>query len=125
MAMNLVQAGSAGGVGLISGVLESQPAINLGGQSVAASMLAEIAAVAGGTVLQFVSPYTMPSVVDGLVDGGIALLARRIVGMVQHPAAAAGMRQWAGSPAATRVGAFANGRGMNASGVDSNKYQFV
>lgn len=125
MALNLVQAGASAGIGVISGVLEGQTGVTLGTTVIPASGLAEAAAVVGGVALQFFAPYTMPDMVDGLVDGlvdgGIALLGRRVVQMVQHPT---GSPMFA--PMATRVGALAGGiRGLNASGVSSNKYQFV
>ena len=121
MGMNFVQVGGAAGVGLLSGVLESQPAISLGGQNIPASALAEGVALIGGAVLQFAMPYTMPALVDGVVDGGVALLAKRLTRMAQSGSGFA-----AYSPMATRIGALNGaGRGLNASGVGSNKYQYV
>lgn len=121
MGMNLVQVGGAAAAGLLSGVLESQAPVVIGGQSLPASAIAEGVAVIGGAALQMFMPYTMPALVDGLVDGGVALLAKRIVKM----AVPAGTGSYS-FPMATRVGALNGGaRGMNASGVSSNKFQFV
>lgn len=123
MAMNFVQVGGAAGVGLLSGVLESQPAVNIGGQNVPASALAEGVALIGGVIAQFAWPYSMPALVDGIVDGGVALLAKRIVRMAAVPTGTL----LGAFPLATRIGALNSGgaRGLNASGVSSNKYQFV
>jgi hypothetical protein len=47
------------------------------GVTLEAGTILEAVALLGGAVIQMASPYTMPDVVDGLVDGGVALLLRR------------------------------------------------
>jgi len=79
MAMNMVRTGTCAVAGVASGVLSSgtiQP-LNLGGQVVSWAAIAETVALLGGAALQFMSPFTAPSLADGLVDGGAALLAAR------------------------------------------------
>ncbi len=79
MAMNLVRTGAALGIGVASEMLD--PAriapLSLAGQTIGYDAIVEAVAVVGGSVMQFMAPYTWPSVVDGLVTGGIALLGRR------------------------------------------------
>lgn len=123
MALNLIQVASAGAVGLASAMLEppTLAPLVLGGQTVSYGFIAEGVGLVGGVAMQFLSPYTAPSIIDGVVDGSVALLARRITGMVKAgvPAAA----PYRAAPAATRANA--NARGLNASGVQSDKFQFV
>jgi hypothetical protein len=75
--MNLVKEGTAAVVGLASGALETQAPVALGGQSFGVSTILEAVAFVGGTAMQFLSPYTAANIVDGAVDGSIALLGRR------------------------------------------------
>lgn len=77
MGMNLVRTGSSTVVGVASGALENRTPLVLGSTSVRWSTVAEGIALVGGAVMQLLSPFTMPNVVDGLVDGGAALLAAR------------------------------------------------
>ncbi len=79
MAMNLLRTGVAAAAGLASGALSSPKVtpLTLGTTSVSWGLVAEAVAVVGGAGLQFISPFTAPNLADGLVDGGIALLAAR------------------------------------------------
>lgn len=80
MSMNLARTATSGVVGVGSGVLGSgilQP-LNLGGMTIGYDAILEVTALLGGAVLQFAAPRTMPNVADGLVDGGLALGARRL-----------------------------------------------
>ncbi len=114
--MNLVRIGSAAVVGVASGALgqmATKPLMAEHPQLTSWSAIAEALALVGGGVLQFVSPFTMPDVVDGIVDGGIALVARRasdyVIGKTKAPAA---------SYAAQAAGYLASG--MGARGQMSN-----
>jgi hypothetical protein len=49
----------------------------IGGTTIQYATIAEAVALLVGGGLQLLAPFTMPSVADGLVDGGISLLARR------------------------------------------------
>lgn len=79
MAMNLVRTGVAAVAGLASGALSSPKVapLTLGTTSISWGLVAEAVAVVGGAGLQFISPFTAPNIADGLVDGGVALLAAR------------------------------------------------
>lgn len=77
MGMNLVRIGSSAVVGVASGALENRTPLVLGTTSVRWSTVAEGVALVGGAVMQLLSPFTMANMVDGLVDGGVALLAAR------------------------------------------------
>ncbi len=94
MAMNIARTGTALGVGVVSGALTnmvaggpiaSQPAITWGA-------VAEGVAFAGGLILSFAAPFTMPSVADGLTAGGAALLGKRVTEMVVPVPAPAAFR---------------------------------
>jgi len=77
--MNLVRTGLAAVVGVASGVAEPptlQP-LTLGTTHISYGTVVEAVALVGGAVMQFMMPFTLPSVADGLVDGSIALLASR------------------------------------------------
>ncbi len=79
MAMNLARTGTALVLGAASGGVEPptiQP-LTLGTTVVSWSTVLEALGLVGGAALQVMAPFTMPSVADGLVDAGIALLARR------------------------------------------------
>lgn len=81
MAMNLVRTGSAALVGLGSGALNNAivPAtLHIAGIGVGYDAILEIGALAAGMGLQAFMPQTLPNLADGLVDGGIALTARRL-----------------------------------------------
>ena len=82
--MNLVRTGTAAVTGLVSGVVEKQVvgSLALGGQSIPYAGVAEAGMLVVGAVMQFVAPFTMPNVADGLVDGGAALVLRRVTGML-------------------------------------------
>lgn len=89
MQMNLARTGTVAGVGLVSGVLGSikkagvqTPLFLLGTTAITYDIAFEAVALVGGALLQFTSPNTLPDVVDGLVDGGAALLFRRAGGWV-------------------------------------------
>lgn len=77
--MNLARTGTAAVVGMASAAAESPRlgSIPIVGQNVTYSTLVELLAVVAGGGMQYFSPYTVPNIVDGLVDGGIALLAKR------------------------------------------------
>lgn len=79
MATNISRAATSAAVGVASAAAESATLtpIQMGGQAIKYSTIVELLAVLGGAGMQFFSPYTMPNVVDGLVDGGLALVARR------------------------------------------------
>ncbi len=79
--MNLVRTGSAALVGIGSGVLDNRivpSPINLGGLAVGYDMVFEVGSLVAGVGLQALMPMTLPNLADGLVDGGIALTARRL-----------------------------------------------
>lgn len=79
MGMNLARTGAAAVLGIGSGVLDSGlvAPLDMGGTKVSYATILEALGLVGGGVLQFAMPDTMPAVADGLVDGGIALLAAR------------------------------------------------
>lgn len=85
MAMNLARTGIAGVVGVASGALFPETVaggpgikpIDIGGTKIGWDTVAEGVALVGGAAMQLLAPFTMPSIADGLVDGGLALLARR------------------------------------------------
>lgn len=100
MVMNLARTGAAGVLGLASGALTPPtvaPITITSGVVLEAGTILEIVGLLGGAVLQQASPYTMPDVVDGLVDGGLALLLRRggIQAMKMVKPAAAYVGAWA------------------------------
>ncbi len=79
MGLNLMRTGTGAVLGVGSGVLEpptTQP-LMLGTTAISYSTILEATGLVAGAALQLVSPYTVPEVADGLVDGGVALLARR------------------------------------------------
>lgn len=86
MPMNLVRSGGAAAVGLASGVLN--PAViaplDLGGTQIGWDFVTEGVGLAAGSVLQIMSPFTAPDLVDGVVAGSIALLGRRAGAYVAH-----------------------------------------
>lgn len=79
MSLNIVRSGTSAVVGIASGALSTQPGISIGASlpAISPSAIAEAVALVVGAAAQFLSPATMPNFVDGLVDGGVALLARR------------------------------------------------
>jgi len=118
MGMNLARTGVAGALGIGSGVLDPasgvvQP-LMLGTTSVSYAAILEALGLVGGGILQFAMPYTMPDVADGLVDGGIALLAARGTKYAvakMRPTTAGAAAAYLG---AQRVGALASGNGYGA-----------
>lgn len=80
MGMNLARTGAAGVLGLASGALTPPtiaPITVTTGVVLEAGTILEAVGLIGGAVLQFASPYTVPDIADGLVDGGLSLLLRR------------------------------------------------
>lgn len=80
MAMQLARTATAGVVGAGSGVLGSGilAPLSLGGMTIGYDTILEVVALVGGAVMQFAAPRAAPNVADGLVDGGLALGARRL-----------------------------------------------
>lgn len=76
--LNIARTGTALVTGAISGGIEpvTKP-LMLGTTAVSYGTVVEALALVVGAGLQFMSPYTMPDVADGLVDGSVALLAHR------------------------------------------------
>ena len=77
---NLVRAASAGALGVASAVVASVKTLtplDIGGTKVGYDAITEAAGLVIGAGLQFMSPFTMPALADGLVDGGVALVAKR------------------------------------------------
>lgn len=99
MAMNLLETGTAALVGLASGYATNHQDLTkplLGDATkpdalgtVYADKAVELAALVGGAAMQYFAPFTYPSVADGLVAGGAALLGRRI-GVTTFKATASG-----------------------------------
>ena len=82
MSMNLARTATAAVVGAGSGVageaIEPLKFGAVGSETVVSwGTIVEAVALLGGAGLQFMSPFTMPNIADGMVDGGIALLAAR------------------------------------------------
>ncbi len=83
MAMNLARVGTAAVLGLASGALTPNvkagiPALQISADvAIEYGTILEAVALVGGAIMQFASPYSIPDVVDGLVDGGAALLMHR------------------------------------------------
>jgi len=108
MSFNLSRAGSAAVLGLASGVLEGPDIsrLTLGENELSYGLVVEAVALVGGGMLQFVSPYTMPQVADGLVEGSLALLGRRGAEYAMSQASAGGTTSAAAAKMlAQRVGA--------------------
>jgi len=86
MAMDLLRTGVAAAVGAGSGAV-SKPTQQflIGTTAIPYSLAVEVAAAVVGAGLQFISPFTAPKIADGLVDGGLALLAARGVGRLMNP----------------------------------------
>lgn len=114
MGMNLARTGTAAVVGIASGMLavKATTTLSLGtNMAVSYATVAEAVSLVAGAALQALSPYTMPDIVDGLVDGGAALLLRRgavyAQGKKETLAARTGTSAWAaplyGSPSAYNV----------------------
>lgn len=80
MALNLPRTGTAAVVGVASGVLSDEtrfPPLGTAPNTFSWGTIAEAAATLGGVGLQMMMPMTAPNLADGLVDGGLALLAAR------------------------------------------------
>ena len=86
MAMDLLRTGVAAAVGAGSGAV-SKPTqqFMIGTTAIPYSLAVEVTAAVVGAGLQFISPFTAPKIADGLVDGGLALLAARGVGRLMNP----------------------------------------
>lgn len=114
MGIQLTRVISSGAIGAGSGVLGSgalglKP-ITVMGQTFGYDTVLEVAALVGGAAIQMFMPYTMPEVVDGVVDAGVALGARRLTAHVMKKtsssaAAAYGMGALGGRGAAYPMGA--------------------
>lgn len=125
MAMNLARTGTAGVVGVASGVLSAKPEglvdpLVIGGTTIQFATIAEGLALVAGAGLQLLAPFTMPSVADGLVDGGLALLARRGTVFAVKSTQAAPFATRAGYTMpniASRVGGLARGAVGGSSGL--------
>lgn len=104
MGMNLVRTGTAGVVGVVSGVVSKQfnKSVNLGGQSISYAAIAETGLLVVGAVMQFVSPMTFPQMADGLVDGGAALVLKRATEKLMPAATATGA--WYGARQVSGMG---------------------
>lgn len=125
MAMQMVRSISALGLGGVSGVTEPTgmlklAPIKLGDQSISWATIAEATGVVVGAGLQFMAPFTLPNVADGLVDGGLALLAARGArNFLKAPAAGAMYGGGYASHVATRVSPMALG-GARAANLGSD-----
>lgn len=114
MAMQMVRTLSAGGLGIASSLgeptsmLKLAP-IDLAGTKLSWATIVEAAGLVVGAGLQFMAPFTMPNVADGLVDGGLALLAARGGRNFLKAPAAASMYGGYASHVATRVSPMALG----------------
>jgi hypothetical protein len=77
--MNLVHKGAAAAVGIASAAADNarMAPVSVGGQNVGISTIVELLAVVAGGVAQQFSPYMAPTAVDGIISGGLALVARR------------------------------------------------
>jgi len=77
--LNLERTISSAAVGVASGAVQGSatPPLSLGGMTLHYSLLLELAAFLGGAAVQMLSPMTMPGIVDGVIDGGAALLGAR------------------------------------------------
>lgn len=104
MAMDLLRTGVAAAVGAGSGAV-SKPTqhFEIGTTLIPYSLAVEVAAAVVGAGLQFISPFTAPTIADGLVDGGVALLAARGVGRLMNPPVATVPMMGAYRQMATRV----------------------
>jgi len=119
MALNLARTGTAVAVGLIDGVVEAKmatPAFTLGTTAIHWSTIAEGVAVLGGAAWQFMAPYSMPNIADGLVEGGGALLAKRLTGMALGGTGTGAMLRTAPRGVAQRVAPFGMASGRAAVG---------
>ena len=78
--LNLKRTLASGVVGVASGatnagILGSQ--LTIGTTNIQYSTVVEAVGLVGGAALQMLMPYAMPDIVDGVVDGSLALLAKR------------------------------------------------
>lgn len=81
MALQLTRTATSGVVGVGSGAIgQLTNPRTIGGQTVGFDTMFEVASLVVGAGMQFMMPFSMPNVADGLVDGGIALGARRLTG---------------------------------------------
>lgn len=109
MGLDFERTGVSAVTGVVSGAVEKQfpKSVSLGGQAISYAGIAEAGLLVVGAVMQFVSPYTLPRVADGLVDGGAALVLRRAA-VKLVPAGAAAMRSggWYGAQQVGGRGAY-------------------
>lgn len=132
MPMQMMREGAALGAGILSGVATQQFRNSAGAKplydsnpadpnaiKVWADTAVEVVAAVGGSAMQYFMPFTAPQVVDGLVDGGLALLARRATMHFMKPATAAATQAYMGAAAgnAYPAGAWALPGGMPAAGM--------
>ncbi|RJQ43388.1 MAG: hypothetical protein C4534_08300 [Gaiellales bacterium] len=80
MSFNIKRTLASGVVGAASGatnagILGQQ--LTIGTTTIQYSTVVEAVGLVGGAALQMLMPYAMPDIVDGVVDGSIALLAKR------------------------------------------------
>lgn len=83
--MDLLHTGTVAALGVASGVLDGTnwvKPINIGTatapMNIAPGAIAEGAGLVVGLAMQLWMPMTLPKVADGLFDGGVALVARRV-----------------------------------------------
>ena len=91
MPMNLARTGTSLVLGAGDGALRASmpnPAFTLGAEPIHWHTVAEVVALLGGGVLQFMAPSTMPNIVDGAVAAAAALLASNVTGRLIGGAAA-------------------------------------
>jgi len=77
--LNLERTISSAVVGVASGAVQGSATapLSIGGMVIHYSLLVELVALLGGAAVQMMSPFTMPGIVDGVIDGGAALLGAR------------------------------------------------
>ena len=77
---HLARDGTAAAAGIVSGALSKSgmAAVSLGGMSFGVDTIAESAELAVAVGIQVLSPQTAPDMVQGLMDGSLALVARRV-----------------------------------------------
>ena len=83
MPLNLARSVTAlvigGGDGALRATMPT-PAFTLGAEPIHWHLVAEAVALVGGGLMQFMAPYTLSNIVDGVVDGAAALLASNVTG---------------------------------------------
>lgn len=119
--INWTRSGVAAVLGATSGYIDSQSSMkpfSIAGQTIAMGAAVELAALVAAGAVQFLSPMTMPDIVDGALDGALALVSHRVVSnsmstpsrnalAYNYPNQYAGqMGGYMGSPMATPLGAY-------------------